>query len=204
MEGKREMEVAQTFIIKPDSVLEYSCFRTNLMDIVTWPPWSNAGGNTNIPTNMNMALTRMVRFSTVEFLGNFNYDHAGGRIQPACDAMEAVWRTLKCDNFNKADFRTFQDLVSTDPRTFPASCNVPTRSGTWSAAISAIVPPPALPASLGGVEQVTSYLGRLNPLRCNIITPIPTGVIVIDRTNQYPDAVCSAPGCYYNGSGACR
>jgi len=50
MEAKREMEIAQTLILKPDSVLEYSCFNNQLKALgdVSKDMFGNATGSTKL------------------------------------------------------------------------------------------------------------------------------------------------------------
>ena len=192
MEGKREMEAAQLLILKPDSVLEYSCFKTRLQQLAFLPPWSNIEGN------MGTALNNLVGEPTDEFLKNFSHGLGGGTHSGnvTCDAMSAVWETLKCNNMEKADFWTFQELLDKDPRVLPKACNEGMRTATWD---MAILSSNTEPDALGGVDDFESYLKRMNSSLCG--TPIPTGLMVfMPKGNSYADAVCSAPGCYYNGS----
>ena len=58
------------------------------------------------------------------------------------------------------------------------------------------------PGALGGADSTMSYWNLLNPAACGALTPIKTGVIVTrPNGSQYSDAVCSAPGCWYQPGG---
>ncbi len=94
--------------------------------------------------------------------------------------------------------------MNADPRTFPKACNEAGRKGLWNAAIAAVNPAPALPAKFGGVEKVTSHLNLLDPGGCNILKPVPTGIMIKKGAGFFEDAVCPAPGCHYNDAKKCE
>lgn len=226
MEGKREMEVAQKFILKPDSVLEYSCYDLRVPPVGiaaddlfsdnikkssgmydTPPPNPPGGALTN--QRLDDALKIHSLQPMAAHLQNYSHAFGGGSvtgITSTCDAMYAVWNFLKCQNFDIADFRSFQDLVNEDPRTLPAACEDNGRSEKWSLALAASAPPPAIPPVSGGMESVVNYFELLDPAKCSGLKPILTGVMVIGPGSVplYEEAVCSAPGCYYDGDGKCN
>lgn len=202
MTSNREMEAAQKLIMKPDSVLEYSCFNSRLTRVATQATFVNAGGGIN----------DIVRTPQVEYLQNFSHTLGGGAapgspIGNTCNAMYAIWDLLKCDNFNKADFQTFAELGATDRRTLPDVCpSAAARNNMWTTALAAAFPAPALPAANGGMDQVETLLGFLDPNDCDALDPIPTGMTVMGwdlgttpaTRISWPDYICSAPGCYYD------
>lgn len=61
-------------------------------------------------------------------------------------------------------------------------------------------PPNATPAtSNGGVDEYNLFMNLVDPANCSAILPMETGLIV--RNSQgvnYFDAVCPAPGCFYD------
>ncbi len=81
--------------------------------------------------------------------------------------------------------------------------NVP----TWSTAFSGSNP---APGSAGSLDSYLNFLNLRNSAICASLTPIKTGLIVTTRTGKYADAVCPAPGCYFNppatiaGNGTCN
>ncbi|MGH1377552.1 MAG: hypothetical protein ACRBB3_01905 [Alphaproteobacteria bacterium] len=84
---------------------------------------------------------------------------------------------------------------------------------TWSSAHTGANPPPnSTPAtSNGGVDEYLHYLDLRDSSSCSTLTPIKTGYIVkLPGGTQYIDAVCPAPGCYFDppstltGNGSCN
>ena len=84
---------------------------------------------------------------------------------------------------------------------------------TWNSAFTGANPAPnATPVtSNGGVDQYLHYLGLRDSTSCSTLTPIKTGYIVsLADGTQYIDAVCPAPGCYFDppsslaGNGSCN
>ncbi len=77
----------------------------------------------------------------------------------------------------------------------------------WNSAYSGSNP---VSGSAGGVDSYLHFLELRDSTDCSSITPIQTGYIVIDASgNSYVDAVCPAPGCYFNPpngstSGSCN
>lgn len=198
MEGQREMEVAETLILKPDSVLEYSCFAQQVDNLAQNVSFAPIDGGINA---LVVAPGRRHLFS------NFKHTMAGGLFSQGntCDAMFAVWDFLKCRNFDKADFMTFAELAAEDPRALPERCNAPLRDEKWAAAIELSKLEPAEPAPPGGMAKTLTYLDLLDPGRCGSASPIPTGLIVKTAGGErYEDAVCAAPGCSSSGGNRCR
>lgn len=69
----------------------------------------------------------------------------------------------------------------------------------WGTAFPASTP---APGAAGGMDPDTTYLNLLDPTNCASIVPVKTG-LVVTRFNgtQYDDAVCLAPGCWYQPGG---
>lgn len=195
MESKREMEAAQKFILKPDSVLEYSCFKDRVQEL------SEATAIGEFFANSSSGVSRTVYAAVNDYLdNNFSHGYGGGLSQNSpggtCEAMYAIWNFLKCQNFDKADFQAFQDMSGNDRRALPASCPDNGRTAKWTAQIKASSPPPS---------SVPTYLNLLDSTACSRFAPVPTGIKIIDGGGAaYDDAVCVAPGCYYDKSERCR
>ena len=259
LEGQREVETAERLILKPDSVLEYSCFddyvtmlgnAANLMfsdrvavsaplfpahppavirppigGTIPQPPLNLGLSGPNPPgappfllsSDLDNALNNVVRTPSFTFLGtNFGHTYAGGTyagVPPgaaSCNAMNAVWMFLKCQDFDINTFRTFLELSLFDPRTVPTPCNDPGRGTRWANALAAAFPVPSFPTLPGGIDIVNPadrvYNTRMlhRTAGCSAAVPIPTGVQIIGTAGPVADAVCSVPGCSYNGSGACN
>ena len=109
---------------------------------------------------------------------------------------------------------------SGDMRSLPESCKKedPNREKFWSAAQDYAFPDPANPVPAGGMDSMA--LGTPGALKsgklvsslfdaknCKNIKPILTGVpVTFNGEFLYDDAVCAAPGCYYDpsGGGSCK
>ncbi len=68
-----------------------------------------------------------------------------------------------------------------------------------------------VPGAAGGVDPYEHFLGLRDSTSCSSIDPIKTGYIVTaPNGDRYVDAVCPAPGCYFNppssiaGNGSCN
>lgn len=136
MEGKREMEVNQTLILKPDSVLEYSCFAVqvaimnqaadflfgdNLINPLVFDqpvivpmvgalpnPPSRVGGLT--PLTLDNMMNPVVGDTNIKYQGfNFWHSSAGGtgQLMPLCTSMSAVWDFLRCQDFGQGNVTDF-------------------------------------------------------------------------------------------------
>lgn len=66
----------------------------------------------------------------------------------------------------------------------------------WGTAFPAANPNPG---AAGGADSTLPYVNLLDPTACGSLVPVRTGVIVTRPSTgtQYPDAVCTAPGCWY-------
>lgn len=103
---------------------------------------------------------------------------------------------------------------SLTPAAFISAFTLATNSNpTWGTAYPGANPPPnATPASSnGGVDMYVHFLGLEDSSSCSSLTPIKTGYIVSLASGvQYIDAVCPAPGCYFDppatiaGNGSCN
>ncbi|MCB1592935.1 MAG: hypothetical protein KDI90_10850 [Alphaproteobacteria bacterium] len=71
----------------------------------------------------------------------------------------------------------------------------------WTTAFPAANP---LPGAAGGSDSALSFFNLLDPTACGGITPVKTGLIVTRPgvASQYTDAVCPAPGCWYQPGGS--
>jgi hypothetical protein len=220
MEGKREMEIAQRLMLKPDSVLEYSCFNIRLNELQTqsrtilnmprgfiWMPM--------VGRDVGPGINRLARDSLVNYVdNNFQHSPLGGLMPDGggtnCSVMNDVWNFLRCAEYDEGSFITLRQIVTnrTDVRTRPQVCSEPNRPVKWQNANNAAFPPPAVPAARGGMDATATFLQSLDPDNCDDIRPIPTGLIVRDiisgstATSQYPDMVCPAAACFYDAAQA--
>lgn len=136
--AQREVEMAQRIILKPDSVLEYTCFQ----DELNRPGISGVGSLAVTPVNQYLFGSYGATFGG----GTYEHDADDGGRAPAsanCDAMNRVWSFLKCQNFGSGEgaddfFLTFEELAIFDPRQEPLACESSDamRSDKWRAANS--------------------------------------------------------------------
>lgn len=194
LEGKRQFEFAQKLVLKQDSTLQYVCFRQRLIELNSpGAHWSNRKGN------MARALGVLIVPALNNYLGrNFNHTMGGGTsgiIGGPCSTMAQIWQFLKCKNFDKADFRTLNQLVPSDPRTTYRPCIKPERTTKWQDAIDTAFPPPTTPATNGGMDRLNTYITALQE-SCNRAEPMPTGVMVsLTGEAPYEEHVCLPSGC---------
>lgn len=195
MESERRMEMAQKLLLKPDSVLQYVCFNKRMEELDSpGADWSN------IKADMKSTLDKLVKPPLDEYLGkNFNHTMGGGssNIRPGqCDVMYKVWTFLKCVDFDRNDFMTFDEMANYDPRQLPSVCpNQQQRRRAWQDAIDAAYPDPDTPARNGGMDERGSNEGYLFA-DCTRQRPIPTGVMIVrPPLAPYEEKVCITPGC---------
>jgi hypothetical protein len=175
MEAQREISMNQNLILKPDSVLEYSCFESFLDHVAGQNLFSEMGccGAEGLgPTSMDSALTTAVADALDTYISlNFGHRLRGGRSPSldgqgaaplidgvvsggsySCDLMQRVWDEAKCANFfdeaNHDGFFDFAWFYSNDPRTRNLS-------NPWSAANACASP-------ISQVEANVAYNGRAN------------------------------------------
>lgn len=144
LEARRENIINQRLIAKADSVLTYTCFDQYVANVgaEAGPIFSETDfwaartidilGKTvtvNVTmgsTSLDGSLSTVVSLAADSYL-NGSFDHgllgetasvtapSGG-----CSVMQNVWQAAKCNNLN-TPFYTFDDLISFDPREYPAS-----------------------------------------------------------------------------------
>ena len=154
LEAQRRMTQNENYVLKPDSVLEYSCFDQFLGDMAlsTARKFSEETAywgaiSTNDATSLDIAIEETSLKPLIFYLAT-NYIHTflGGRTvapntpAPAygtytCDAMAFVWPMARCRNFmdeNDPNFVTpayegfydFAFYANTEPRKFPQNLPV--------------------------------------------------------------------------------
>lgn len=231
LEAQREITQNQNLILKPDSVLEYTCFDLFLRELAQHA--ENMLSETHLfnqplsPTSMDEALDALIGTSLTAYINaNFEqpgYDLLGGH--PAgtgidhtpsaitggaysCDIMARVWQAAKCINFitNPLEdgFYTFQEYAnSEDKRYLIQRC--PSVASLYTANLNA-----ALNSPPWTDDPAQTYLDRIDPSRCTLSTPIPTGVTVtrpVLNPTTYEEHICLPPGCRYvpvaAGTGRC-
>ena len=122
LEAQREIAQNQNLIVKPDSVLEYTCFDRFLLEIADdavnqfsettrWGTIPGLESTTQDAALGRLILTGLTSYITENFPHTFlggrsTLDHvmttnpqAGGNYTYTCDRMRVVWEAAKCMNF---------------------------------------------------------------------------------------------------------
>jgi hypothetical protein len=221
LEAQREIVQNQNLIVKPDSVLEYSCFNKQLNVLAYYArPGGELFSGTNrwgaAPTNMRLALQRLTGDALIAYDNqNFNHDYLGGRMvgtsytmEPVvedpnynCGEMDKVWKYAKCMDFIDKphdEFFTFAEHARDDKRKLPEPCE---NIAPWGENIQK--------ATGAGVpwerDHLKTYLELIYPRDANSCghpakSKIPTGLIVFNSTaavSEFRENICIVPGCYY-------
>ncbi len=150
LEAQRETLQNENLIVKPDSVMEYSCFGSFLNELAleakhmfseNRDAWDGSVGIIN-DSSLDEDLQVLVGTPLRNYLNeNFGHDYLGGRwtghdynlanissTDYTCEAMGTVWMYAKCVDYGireEDNFRTFKQYVSYDPRTLPSPCASP-------------------------------------------------------------------------------
>lgn len=208
LEAQREISMNQNLIVKPDSVLEYTCFhrimgtlarspgdRGNFSESNRWGEIPNHGA-----TSLDEAFDEVVTSALISYI-NTNYAHTflGGRSginytpvnvvgsagNYSCDRMLAVWNAARCMNFmnqTQDGFHDFEYLRTNDPRQLPSACPVNGITSTW--------------INRAFNNQASRYvLTPENPMDGTAYTDDPL-VSYLNRINPYsvaPAATCADP-----------
>ncbi len=231
MESQQEIEQNQALVFKPDSVFEYTCL-DQIVGITgehVAPIFSENTywGSIHDSAHTDRALNEAVLSSLRSWLEkNFSHTFLGGRTgindRPAldykpistggggtyvCDSMKQVWAVAKCWNFGTdpkdQTFLSFDQIGPFgDPRTLPEPCE---SANVWSSGIQSIWrqnPAWFKDYSKNNADTFALVGPRIRPGECG--EPLKTGVTVkMEGTEDFPDAVCSNPGCTYDGE-ACQ
>ncbi len=222
LEAQREITQNQNIILRPDSVIEYTCFNMFLRELSDHASGliSEQGGN-GIPANataMDNILERLVgdamreyitqNFSQHFMLGGhqagFPIDHFPLSVSAGtynCDKMNLVWQAAKCINLvrntDTDGFYTFQEYATdaVDKRRLPfAACG--SINTTWTENITF-----GLGTGPWTGDLLVTYLDQTTPDAGCSGTPIPTGINVSRSSGtptNYQEKICLQPGCRYD------
>lgn len=170
LSAEREIEMAEEIMLKPDSVLQYSCFDNYVTEDA-----------------LTQGLSNYIN-------ANFDTDTTGGAL---CVNMANIWNTLKCQDFDKDWFRTFEEMASSDPRQNYKPCNASGRTAAWNSALAAAYPAPGAAGGVDPLETHNDELYFMSGNSCDDSLHIPTG-LTLEGGGE--DHVCTKPGCYSDGS----
>jgi hypothetical protein len=140
-------------------------------------------------------------FQTRAHDGFFNFDQYRAR-----EAADRDYRELptECTNLDTDLAHVICNyIIHGTPPNILGSAGWPWVGGAptaWSTAFPAANP---APGAAGGADSTLSYFNLLDPTACAALTPVKTGLIVTrpNSGTSYTDAVCTAPGCWYQPGG---
>lgn len=221
LEAQREVTQNQNLIFKADSILSYTCFPEWAAQAASVGSLFSGGGLVGAVNSLAVGPAR--NYVATNFTpGNY----LGGRYPSGavCDLMRAVWARAKCQNFIDTGFAgggaldgfyTFLELQdnAADPRLYPTPCG---KVGTWETSLQAAMNTPDVRTTGIRVDNVANLRNPYLEHRRTLITPrlipgacapaIMTGVEVHTSPGaegEFPDGICTNPGCVYLRSGAC-
>lgn len=210
LEAQREISQNQNLIVKPDSVLEYTCFDMFLNEVANDASsmFSETTRWGNIPgldaSSMDTALQNLIYVGFADYLtNNFGHKYLGDRATSdytpsgsvtggtyTCNQMATVWEEAKCLNFfdepTHDGFYDFAWYASNDPRSLPtsyAACTSPT-DGTYNYANMQTI-------AFNGKE--TTYV--LDPENPNNTAPYNVDTLVTFLNFILPRGVAPATSC---------
>ena len=229
LEAQREITQNQNIILKPDSVLEYTCFDRIVRELADHADEmlseTSSYGSPLSSTSMDNALQNLVGTSLSAYISNnFNHNFLAGHTAAtgldhtplaitngtaySCDRMRLVWNAAKCINFisnNTTDgFFTFAEYAgAVDKRVLPTACSP--INANWTANLAS-----ALTSGPWTNDPVQTYFNLVEPQDCSGANcpctgdPVPTGVQVVRsgyNNNDYEEHICLQPGCRYHPGG---
>jgi hypothetical protein len=228
LEAQREITQNQNLIVKPDSVMEYTCF-DRFLNILAFEAQNMFSETTRwgtiLPNNsMDQALQSLVGAAlSTHISSNFNHNFRGGRstalnYTPAaisgapgssytCTMMRDVWQESKCVDFaadpNTDSFYTFEHYRdNADKRTRPTPCNNAGLPARWTNEFNMATVNANTPWQ---EDNVVTYFNLLDPSTCGGSTlEIETGVVVRrskQAPTEYEEKVCVPAGCHYVPTG---
>ena len=184
MEAQREIEVAQTLILKPERVLDYSCFEERADAFAKETGFGNKEDREAEADGTDGFLQKQIEDAFAPFA-------------IGCVSMASVWESIRCSDTDRdKHFLEFSELVSGDTR----SCSNAVRDQQWTDALALYEPADFRALNKGGTDKMATFLDNLNPAACGSSAIVETGVVYEVGSVKREDYICVAPGCYYNGS----
>lgn len=204
LEAQREITQNQNLILKPDSVLEYTCFDLYLRELAQHAEdmlsETKKFGAPLDANSMDDALNDLVGTALMNYIkenyetGNPDYDLLGGHPAaqgidhvPAkivggaysCEIMGRVWQAAKCINFisdpKEDGFYTFDEYAAQDDKRHLAPERCgPVHKQRFNDNIQAAFLNPVWTH-----DPVVTYLENIDPANCAVLDPIPTGIKVV-------------------------
>lgn len=227
LETRREVVINQRLILKPDSILAYSCYGNQMTTLASAPAnfsesqrWVNRQidvlgqivtvNKTLGTTSLDNAINSSARaFASEYILSSFNHGFLGGtiggsgndQVNANCGTMARIWQAAKCSNpATDPGFPRFEDLVAADPRLYPPGMECGDTGITADMIAMADEGPKV------GMAVPDMLFNMLAPPGGGCYGSLATGVTIFRRegsgiiTNEveYSDGVCVSPGCHFN------
>lgn len=225
MEAQREIEANAHFELKPDSVMQMTCFDRHLDQAAgSIGPAFVEANDPNTSTTLDDALTGSSHAAMTSYLeqNGFHQGTLGGygpeysptsRVSSggySCDQQGAMWEYVRTQDFDEGLFMTFEELKSPDNDLRGPHG----RSNDYSGEHDEAKFDEAL-ERLNTMQMASENEGYFDPMQLHregyapksevgCSPGIPTGVTVITSDNEFPEVVCPNPGCVPDGSGGCH
>ena len=234
IEAQREIEISQSLITRPDSVLQLSCFDAFVIKAAgDATPFSGGGGNT---AAIKTLITNTVTVSMASYLSSAGYsvNSGGGTMGSAyetdadaafatqCATSVNVWSHFKCSNMPDLQAFVFDTLKSNDPRqlytptvaggTSSNSCadkagaagTLVDHEDVWTAQIERLNTPAVAAVTPSYFDLVTTFSNMTSPTGA-CAAAIPTGVQIVTSSGAATaEMICPNPGCSYDGTNCVR
>ncbi len=213
LQAQREVNQASNLLLKPDSVLEYTCFKDVTDAFAGSAVFAEdaAGATEALASNVSEAYIGS-QFGH-KFLGDRSDDSSN------CIQMNAVWQLAKCRNFEEQEndgfFRLFEqegDNVSIpynedDKRKFLGSCDP---AENWGELVELLTQDAEgvfgddLEIQSSGnsltSRELTIQADLYKDANCAGVEAVKTGVKFRSGGEWVDEKICPMPGCYFDGN----
>ncbi len=231
LEAQREITQNQNLILKPDSVLEYTCFDSHLDQVAqsSQDLFSESTRWGDPPTAIIDDLVDIAQSYRTYDEANFNHGYLGGRMDDAnvtppntvtagtynCNVMQDVWQTAKCMDFIQNEdtdgFFTFDEYEqdAEDKRRLPQQCEK--LFNQYQEMLDIATDDPEQTPWLE--DQLVTYFELFNPEAENSCgddnSKLKTGLLINatlgeNNNDDQDEYICLVPGCYYDGDNCVR
>ncbi|MED5423558.1 MAG: hypothetical protein VX740_08970 [Pseudomonadota bacterium] len=231
IEAQREVEITQSFITQPDSVLELSCFDAFAHHSagIVGSIFSDSDNNGALLKTQvgNAAIGAAAAYLaaaayTQNPLGGgtmSGYDYnmkTDAQFSAQCNQQMFVWINFKCKNMVDLNGVVFDQMKDNDPRAYyngsnPQSCadvgggsDLFDAAATWESVLNSLNTPAVAQANPNYFDVVQTFSSMTAPTgACS--PPIPTGVQIVQADGSTTaEMVCPNPGCSFNGASCAR
>lgn len=213
LQAQREINQVSNLLLKPDSVLEYTCFK-DFAD--------NFAGAAIFTEDASAAVDSLASSVSEAYIdGNFGHKFLGDRSGGSsnCIQMNALWQLAKCRNFREEEtdgfFRLFEQegenvtisYENEDKRKFIGQCDP---ASNWAELVDLIIKEPedvfgddlTIQSSSDSLtsRELTIQSDLYKDANCAGVEAISTGVRYRSDGEWVDEKICPMPGCYFDGN----